>query len=82
LVDEKGQTHEADFSGYPNSGQTPLKVKFTDRTLGKTIRWYWDFGDGSVSFEQNPEHTYSKKGNYTVTLKTVNKFGQEKIACR
>jgi PKD repeat protein len=28
----------------------------------------WSFGDGSVSTEQNPEHTYTSNGVYTVQL--------------
>ncbi len=28
----------------------------------------WSFGDGDNSIEQDPEHTYSKAGDYTVTL--------------
>ena len=30
--------------------------------------WNWNFGDGTNSTEQNPVHTYSKAGNYTVNL--------------
>ncbi|MHC5060204.1 MAG: PKD domain-containing protein [Planctomycetota bacterium] len=30
--------------------------------------WFWDFGDGQVSHEQRPVHTYLTPGNYTVTL--------------
>lgn len=28
----------------------------------------WDFGDGNTSIEENPSHTYSSPGIYTVTL--------------
>ena len=28
----------------------------------------WEFGDGTTSSEQNPTHTYTKKGNYNVIL--------------
>jgi hypothetical protein len=31
--------------------------------------WYWNFGDGITSKEQNPSHTYYEAGNYTATLK-------------
>jgi len=30
--------------------------------------WSWDFGDGNISNEQNPVHTYMSDGIYTVSL--------------
>ena len=30
--------------------------------------WYWDFGDGQTSSEQDPVHRYEHPGNYTVTV--------------
>jgi PKD repeat protein len=30
--------------------------------------WYWDFGDGGNSIEQNPVYLYSSPGIYTVSL--------------
>ncbi len=44
-----------------------LTVNFTDTSLGATS-WSWDFGDGTTSTLQNPTHTYSTAGNYTVAL--------------
>lgn len=35
------------------------------------VSWSWDFGDGSVSAEQNPQHTYNAVGNYAITLTTT-----------
>jgi PKD repeat protein len=32
----------------------------------KANSWYWDFGDGNYSTEQNPSHTYSNSGPYNV----------------
>jgi gliding motility-associated-like protein len=44
-------------------------VQFTDTTFGNPIAWQWDFGDGSpIDNTQNPSHTYSGIGPYTVTL--------------
>jgi PKD repeat protein len=37
----------------------------------------WDFGDGATSTEQNPMHTYSKTGKYTITLTVSNQFGTD-----
>lgn len=35
---------------------------------GLIINYTWDFGDGNISYEQNPKHAYSNYGLYTVTL--------------
>lgn len=45
-------------------------VSFTDTSLGNVYidHWYWDFGDGSTSEEQNPTHYYYSGYNQTVTL--------------
>lgn len=40
---------------------------FSDRSIGATS-WYWNFGDGTTSTQQNPVHTYTGKGAYQVTL--------------
>ena len=37
--------------------------------------WYWDFGDGNNSTEQNPLHTFSTAGTYTVNLTVSNANG-------
>jgi len=49
-----------------------LDVAFTDAstiTPGSITSWDWDFGDGSAHGNaQNPMHTYSTSGNFTVCL--------------
>jgi gliding motility-associated-like protein len=32
----------------------------------------WDFKDGSISFEENPTHTFLKPGNYDIELNIIN----------
>ncbi|WP_321430984.1 PKD domain-containing protein [uncultured Methanolobus sp.] len=60
---------DAGFSASVTSGTAPLTVTFTDTTNG-AVSWEWDFdGDGDVdSTEQNPVHTYTSSGDYTVKL--------------
>jgi len=58
----------ADFSGSPTSGSLPLIVEFTDLSGGMLSSWSWNFGDGGTSTLQNPTHTYSTQGTYTVSL--------------
>jgi hypothetical protein len=44
-------------------------VAFRDESQGKITSWKWDFGDGTTSTEQHPQHQYQKPGeNYVVTL--------------
>jgi hypothetical protein len=45
-------------------------IEFTGSAENGTepYEYYWDFGDGNYSEEQNPTHTYDIAGNFTVTL--------------
>ncbi|MBN1338878.1 MAG: PKD domain-containing protein [Bacteroidales bacterium] len=58
---------EAHFDFFVDPGQ-PLTVLFSDLSVGNLLSWYWDFGDGSFSWEQNPVHTYPSPGSYEVCL--------------
>ena len=51
-------------------------VQFTDTSSGSPTVWSWDFGDGTVSNEQNPSHAYAVPGNYTVRLVVSSPSGQ------
>ncbi len=57
----------ADFSATPTSGPAPLTVQFTDASAGAT-GWFWSFGDGATSTEQNPSHEYAYAGTMSVIL--------------
>ena len=65
-----GTTLKADFEATPTQGKASLTVNFTDRSTGNPISWEWDFdNNGTVdSTQQNPIHTYSNPGWYTVKL--------------
>jgi len=55
--------------------EPPLTVNFQDLSTGGAVAWQWDFGDGNTSTQQNPLHTYTNYGNFTVTLIATNGFG-------
>jgi len=67
------------FSVDRTSGELPLTIRFTDESTGGITSWHWDFGDGSTSTLQHPSHTYTKKGEYTVTLMVENRYGTATI---
>lgn len=53
--------------GQDDSGCPPLTVSFYNNTLDATS-FLWEFGDGQVSQETEPTHTYRVPGSYTVAL--------------
>ena len=66
----------ANFSCNLTSGYAPLSIQFTD--FSKNVDgWNWNFGDGSSSTQQNKAHTYSRAGNYNVTLTVNNTNGTD-----
>ena len=52
-----------------------LRVQFRDTSNFHPSAWYWDFGDGSHSFIQNPSHVYNHEGQYTVRFTAGNCVG-------
>lgn len=57
----------ASFIANPTSGCQPLVVSFVN-TGTSGITSLWEFGDGQTSSVQNPTHTYTNAGSYTVKL--------------
>ena len=43
-------------------------ISFSDASTGSPTSWSWDFGDGNSSNLQNPVHTYTNSGIFTVSL--------------
>ncbi len=43
-------------------------ILFTGTASSNVNSWYWEFGDGSFSWDQNPIHNYASPGTYTITL--------------
>jgi len=68
------QQNIANFSYY--IGEKNL-VNFKDISEGVSNSWFWSFGDGQFSNEQNPSHQYAKSGAYKVCmaiLDSITKF--------
>lgn len=75
-----------DFSAIPRSGCFPLRIQFSDLSMpgaGNTnVSWIWDFGNGTISTQQNPFVTYNAAGTYTVSLTVTNDKGCTRTVTR
>jgi PKD repeat protein len=69
----------ANFTASPRSDMAPLTVKFTDTSLGNPTSWSWDINNDGVEdyTTQNPFHTYTDVGTYTVSLIATNEYGSD-----
>lgn len=60
---------EAAFSVSDTTGCSLQQISFQDVSQNSQIQsWFWSFGDGHTSSEQNPEHVYESSGDYEVKL--------------
>lgn len=67
VVDIQANQVNAFFNTDPVVGCGPLTVDLTDFSVGDTAR-FWEFGDGNSSILENPSHTYTQAGSFTITL--------------
>lgn len=63
------------------NGCAPLTVKFTDQSTGTPTSWKWDISNnGTVDYTtQNPSHTFTTAGTYTIKLTALNANAQDSI---
>lgn len=77
-----GGSVTANFTANVTEGDYPLDVQFTDTstyTNATPSSWYWTFGDGLTSTSQNPSHTYSNAGVYSVTFTVNTDYGSSSM---
>ncbi|MCJ7570600.1 MAG: PKD domain-containing protein [Candidatus Thermoplasmatota archaeon] len=68
----------ASASASPTTGVAPLTVSFigSGSDADGTITSYrWSFGNGSTSSQQNPSHSYTNSGTYSVLLTVTDDDG-------
>ncbi|MCD6366725.1 MAG: gliding motility-associated C-terminal domain-containing protein, partial [Bacteroidales bacterium] len=77
-----------DFSLFSLTNNAGMPIYFHNQTTVdaidfgeyENIKFYWSFGDGKVSKEADPEHTFKKAKTYKITLTVVyNDECQEKF---
>lgn len=72
----QGDAPEAGFTATKTTSIIYETIQFTDRSTNYPTSWWWDFGDGNTSDEQNPLHAYNIPGTYTVSLTATNSSGE------
>ena len=55
-----------------------LNVDFTDLSIGEQ-GYLWNFGDGNISYNDNPNHIYSNYNSYQVCLSVDNVCGTDSL---
>lgn len=72
IIEVSEQPLIAKFESSVTEGVAPLLVRF-DPSLSKGIIHYyeWNFGDGNISTDISPTHTFRNSGVYTVSLKVI-----------
>jgi gliding motility-associated-like protein len=70
----------ASFTATLTTACAPATIQFNDQSTippgaGTITNWLWDFGDGNTSNLQNPTHTYTATGFYTVSLLITSSTG-------
>ena len=62
-----------------------LTANFTDTSTdsgGLVVGWNWTFGDGGTSPDQNPTHSYTLAGAYTVSLTVIDDDGASSVVSK
>lgn len=59
---------------YTASEDNKLTINF-EADADKVTEWKWNFGDKQSSSQQNPEHTFARKGIYKVAVTAKNTYG-------
>ena len=72
-----GYPPEVAFSASSTTITSVQSIQFFDQSTNNPTEWQWNFGDGEKSSEQNPFHTYTTAGTYTVSLTASNNFGSD-----
>lgn len=80
ILSVQAQAPVANFTMSTTQGCAPLTVRFTNTSTGDPTEFYWSFGNGTFSEQQNPNITFSQPGSYDVHLVVRNARGtSEKI---
>lgn len=64
------------------AGLTCTMTDGSTDAAGSIVSRSWSFGDGAVSSEASPSHTYGSPGTFSITLTVVDDGGEQDVATR
>ena len=71
---------QAAFSYSPsNLGCKSYQVSFTDASVGDSISYFWNFGDGTNSTSKSPSHTFADTGIFITSLTVTGVCGYSTV---
>ena len=76
---EKNEPAKAGFSISASVVETGQAVQFTNESQNAS-HYQWEFGDGRLSFEKDPSHTYTVTGVYQVKLIAIGKENSDSVS--
>jgi PKD repeat protein len=69
----------ANFSFTGDNSPAPIEVVFANSSTNADA-YFWEFGDGLNSKEENPKHTYNSEGTFSVKLTAKGEGGSVTIS--
>ncbi len=75
---------DVDFNASRARVETGERIRFESNIIGgfAPYSYQWDFGDGTTSTENYPQHIYKSAGTYTVSLTVTDDRGNEDVEIR
>ena len=77
-----GDTVKANFLANPLTGVVPLSVSFTNTSVGNSLGYNWNLGNGITTAAVNPSEQYTVPGTYWATLTATDAMGCKDTARR
>ena len=59
------------FDYSQNGDCSPVEILFNNQSTDG-VSYDWNFGDGGMSLDENPSHTFNTGGNFTIELTAIN----------
>jgi len=82
IIAASEKPNQPPIAGFLYTPESPVKINtilnFKDDSIdldGNIVNWTWNFKDGTISYENEVNHTYLNSGKYNVTLTVADNDG-------